>query len=55
MNKILTVLLLVFAMSLFVSVPEASAKPVRLHKVHVKHHKHRSHHQRHHHKTIVAR
>jgi hypothetical protein len=50
MNKILAVVLLAFALDLFVSVPSAEAGTAKSHK---KHHKH-AHHRHHHKKLHVA-
>ena len=55
MRKLLAVLLLAFASSLFVSVPTLEAKPVAIHKAHKKqvkkkhkkHHHHARQHRRH--------
>jgi hypothetical protein len=56
MKQLLAVLLMVFALSLFMSAPVADAVPVKIHKVHKKHHKHPHHHHHHrHHKQVIIR
>ena len=61
MRKLLAVLLLAFASSLFVSVPTVEAKPVAIHKAHkkqvhkkVKKRHHHARHHRHHRAAAVA-
>ena len=59
MRKLLAVLLLAFASSLFVSVPTLEAKPVAIHKAHkkqvkVKKRHHHVRHHRHHRAAAVA-
>jgi hypothetical protein len=55
MNKLLAILLLTFAASLFVATPQAEAGPARHHKLHKHHRKHHHHHHHHHHKAAVIR